>query len=153
MSLAGVPRDSSTKLTVEPATKPVPVIVTGVPPVIGPVAGETDDGRDRGRPDPAVGHHARPAVHLALRGLGGGRRADLAGRVVVEGDDRLEQGLRGARGRPHRGGHVEIVTVRVFALVGVHAVLHHAAIAGTPSMLASVDLAPASPSRARAGSR
>ena len=39
LSLAGVPPDSSTKLTVEPVTKPVPVIVTGVPPVIGPVAG------------------------------------------------------------------------------------------------------------------
>jgi hypothetical protein len=39
LSLLGAPPDSSTKVTVEPLTKPVPVIVTVVPPAIEPVAG------------------------------------------------------------------------------------------------------------------
>ena len=37
---------------------------------------------------------------------------------------------------------VEIVTTRVLALVGVHAVLHHEAIAPTPSMLAICEVGP-----------
>jgi hypothetical protein len=36
LALEGTPPCSSTKLTVEPATNPVPVMVTGVPPVMGP---------------------------------------------------------------------------------------------------------------------
>jgi hypothetical protein len=41
LSLLGAPPDSSTKVTVEPLMKPVPVMVTVVPPAIEPVAGLT----------------------------------------------------------------------------------------------------------------
>jgi hypothetical protein len=41
VGLPAVPPDSSTKLTVAPVTKPVPVIVTAVPPDVGPTAGDT----------------------------------------------------------------------------------------------------------------
>jgi hypothetical protein len=42
LSLVGTPPDSSTKLTVDPATNPVPVSWIEVPPMIDPPAGEID---------------------------------------------------------------------------------------------------------------